>query len=251
MGIGSTLTRALIKGAIGVAKEVAREEVRARHRSQSAQSFPNAAAALNNRSTISTIGSHRKALRVVGIIEAHLEQTRNEWLPVFRASFGDKPPPPDVLQQNINDSLNSLAAQLKQQGFPYDKDVAFWQAVSDLHLELMLHKAFPEAWQEWNEDFDSTLERAAAEAKQIARHHAAELLQRVMPNGQIPDADVVNELLIPPVQQLFTQVILPHLIDGGLIRNDPLFMARFGSLIPKVVIQDMIEFSQELYKPML
>lgn len=251
MGIGSTITRALIRGAIGVAKEVAREGVRARHRSQSARSSLNSVAAQNNRATIATMGSHRKALRMVGVIDALLEQTRNEWLPVFRASFGDEPPPSDVVQQNINGSINSLAAYLKEQGFPYDKDIAFWQGVSDLHLELMLHKAFPEAWREWNEDLDTTLERAAAEAKQIARHHAAELLQKVMPDGRIPDPGVVNDLLIPSVQQLFTQVILPHLIDGGLVRNNPLFMARFGSLIPKVVVQDMADFSQEISKPML
>ncbi len=247
MGLGSTLTRAFIRGAIGVAKEVAKEEVRARHRNQAALLHRPVSVNVSSTAITPSVASHRKALRMVGIIEGLLEQTRDEWLPVFRESFGEHAPSSEIVQQNVDDSINNLAAYLKNKGFPYDKDVDFWAAVSDIHLELMLHKAFPADWREWNEDLDNTLERAAGEAKRIARDNRGEILGKVMPDGHVPaDPGISIERLNSAVQQLFAQVILPALIDADLIRNNPLFMARFGSLIPKVVIRDVVEFSQEL-----
>lgn len=177
-----------------------------------------------------------------------LEQTRDEWLAGFRAGF-DKDYSPEV-QQNANESINRLYAHLRNKGFPCDTDVTFLTAVSDIQFELMLHKAFPEAWEEWNEELDNMLERAADEAKRIAGEHRMETLAKLMPDGRLPtDPTVLNERLVHVIRELLADVILPGLTGAGMVvANNPVFMARFGNLIPKTVLSDIIEFGSELVK---
>lgn len=249
MGLGSIIARAIISGAIQTAKDVAREEARINRGNQRSKQLHEANPLATKDFAFSPMAiSLRKALRVVGIIDGLLEQTRDEWLTVFRASFGEDSPTGERAQQNVNNSINKLVTHLKSKGFPYDTDANFWTTVSDIHLELMLHKAFPEAWKEWNEDLDDVLERAAGEAKRMAGERRMETLAKLMPDGQPPaDDSVLNERLIRATHELLAQVILPALMRTGLVlENNPVFTARFGSLIPKVLISDMIEFSREL-----
>jgi hypothetical protein len=249
MGFGSIIGRAIIGGAMQVAAEVAREKERmgggdeGSKPSQEVNSF-----AANNIDLAPMASSFRKALRVVGIIDGILEQTRDEWLTVFRASFGEGFPISEKAQQTINNSINQLAAHLRNKGFPYDTDVTFWATVSDIHLELMLHKAFSRAWEEWDENLDNLLERAAGEAKRIIGQRRMETLTKLMPDGRPPSDDsVFIERLMRAANELMAQVILPEIAHAGLVvENNPVFAARFGSLVPKVFIRDMIEFSRQL-----
>lgn len=249
MGLGSTITRAIISGAIQAAKDVAREEAKTNRGNQPSLEIDEATSLATRRlATPPMETSLRKALRVLGIVDGLLEQTRDEWLAGFRAGF-DKGYSPEV-QQNANESVNRLYAHLKNKGLPCDTDVTFWTAVSDIQFELMLHKAFPEAWQEWNEELDNMLERAADEAKRIAGEHRMETLAKLMPDGRLPtDPTVLNERLMHVISELVTQVILPGLTAAGMVVADnPVFMARFGNLIPQTVLSDIIEFGSELVK---
>ncbi len=251
MGLGSTIARAIMSGAIQAAKDVAREEARSNRGNQSSQQTHEATSLATSRLAAPPMTtSLRKALRVAGIVDGLLEQTRNEWLPVFRASFGEDSPASEKVQQNVNDSINRLYAHLKNKGFPCDTDVTFWTAVSDIQFELMLHKAFPEAWEDWNEELDNILERAAGEAKRIAGEHRMETVAKLMPDGRMPiDATVLNERLMHATRELLGQVILPAITGAGMVvENNPVFTARFGNLIPKAVLSDMSEFSSELAK---
>jgi hypothetical protein len=246
MGLGSTITRAIISGAIQAAKDVAGEE--AKSKQPSVGNDEATSMATKRLATPLMETSLRKALRVLGIVDGLLEQTRDEWLAGFRAGF-DKGYSPEV-QQNANESTNRLYAHLKNKGFPCDTDVTFWTAVSDIQLELKLHKAFPEAWQEWNEELDNMLERLAGEAKRIAGEHRMETLAKLMPDGRLPtDPTVLNERLMHVIPELLAQVILPGLTAAGMVVADnPVFMARFGNLIPQTVLSDIIEFGSELVK---
>ncbi len=249
MGLGSMLIRAVISGAIQAARVVAREEARRDRGNQSSKQVDEVTSLKTKSLAFPPIAiSHRKALRVIGIVDGLLEQTRDEWLTTFRDSFGENSPPSTKVQENVNKNINDLYVQLKSKGFPCDQDVAFWTVVSDIHLELMLHKAFPQAWEEWNEESDGLLERAAAEAKRIAGERRMETLAKLMPDGRPPtDPGVLNERLMRATGELFAQVILPTLVGAGLVlENNPIFSARFGSLAPKVLISDMIEFTREM-----
>lgn len=249
MGLGSIITRAIISGAIQAAKDVAGEEAKSNLGKQPSVGNDEATSMATKHLTVLPVEtSLLKALRVLGIVDGLLEQTRDEWLAGFRASF-DKDYSPEV-QQNANESINRLYAHLKNKGFPCDTDVTFWTTVSDIQFELMLHKAFPEAWEDWNQELDDMLERAADEAKRIAGEHRMETLAKLMPDGRLPtDPTVLNERLVHVISELFTQVLLPGLTGAGMVvANNPVFMARFGNLIPKTVLSDMIEFGSELMK---
>jgi hypothetical protein len=250
MGLGSTITRAIISGAIQAAKDVVREEAKSNRGNQPSVGNGEATSMATRRlATPPMETSLRKALRVLGIVDGLLEQTRDEWLAGFRAGF-DKGYSPEV-QQNANEITNRLYTYLKDKGFPCDTNVTFWTAVSDIQFELMLHKAFPEAWQEWNEELDAMLERAAGEAKRIAGEHRMETLAKLMPDGRLPtDPTVLNERLVRVIPELLADVILPSLTGAGMVVADnPIFMARFGNLIPQTVLSDIIEFGSELVKP--
>jgi hypothetical protein len=249
MGLGSTIARAIISGAIQAAKDVAREEGTSNRGNQPPVENDKATSlATRGLAAPFTETSLRKALRVLGIVDGLLERNRGEWLPGFRAGF-DKDYCAQV-QQNADESINRLYAYLKNKAFPCDTDVTFWSAVSDIQFELMLHKAFPEAWEEWNEELDNMLERAADEAKRIAGEHRMETLAKLMPDGRLPtDPTVLNERLAHVIGELFTQLLLPSLTSAGLmVADNPVFAARFGNLVPKTVLSDIIEFGSELVK---
>jgi hypothetical protein len=60
---------------------------------------------------------------------------------------------------------------------------------------------------------------------------------------------VLNERLVQVIRELLADVILPGLTGAGMVvANNPVFMARFGNLIPKTVLSDIIEFGSELVK---
>ena len=247
-GLGSIIARAIISGAIQTAKDIAREEARINRTNQRSRQLSEANSSEAKEAFPANVLSLRKALRVVGIIDGLLEQTRDEWLPLFCAGLGADPPSNENPGHNINDSINRLYARLNSKGFPCDTDITFWTAVCDIQLELMLHKAFPEAWERWNEDLDNALERAAGEAKRMAGERRMETLAKVMPDGHPPtDDNVFNERLIRATHELSTEIIMPALISAGLLpENNPLFGPRLGSLIPKVLISDIVEFIREL-----
>jgi hypothetical protein len=248
MGLGSTIVRAILSGAVQAAKDVAREEAKSNRGNQlSPQTQEMTSLATRHFAASPTAMSLQKALRVVGVIDELLEQTRNEWLAVFRASFSKDSPGSEKVEWNINNSINALYAHLKNRGFPCDTDVTFWTAVSDIQFELMLHKAFPDAWESWNAELDNMLERAAGEAKRLAGEHRMETVAKLMPDGRLPtDAAVLNERLMRATHELLVQVILPGLVDAGMVENEPVFTARLGNLIPITVLTDMMEFSGEL-----
>jgi hypothetical protein len=249
MGLGSTIVRSIMSGAIQAAKDVAREEARSNPGKQQSQQVHDVTlTATSYLAAPSTTTSLGKALRVAGIVDGLLEQTRNEWLPIFRASFSEGSPASEKVQQNVDDSINTLYAHLKDKGFPCDTDVTFWTTVSDIQFELMLHKAFPDAWENWNEELDNMLERAASAAKRLAGEHRMETVAKLTPDGHLPnDSTVLNERLMRAVRELLAQVVLPSLVSAGMVlENDPVYMARFGHLIPKVVLSDMVEFSAKL-----
>lgn len=243
MGIGGIITRAIIGGAIKLAVEAAREKARAdAELSQQANSKVTADAA-----SASIEVSFRKAFRVIGIIDGVLEQTRDEWLPVSRAYFSEYAVEAEQIQPNINNSINQLHAHLKSKGFPCDTDPYFWTTVSDIHFELILYKIFPRAWEEWDENMDGVLERAVGEAKRMLAERRVEMLHKLMPQGLPPsDPREFGERLRHATDELLAEVILPELIRAGLVLNNYLFSARFGRLVSKLLISDLIEFSGEL-----
>jgi hypothetical protein len=245
MRIGSIITRAIISGAIQAAKNVAREEARKNQSSYRPVTAAETRSKATGTAASAAAASVRKALRATGIIDGLLEQTRDKWLAGFRAGFDQDPAVgKEIAQRNIH----LLYVHLKNEGFPCDSDGAFWSAVSDIQFELMLHKAFPEAWQNWTENLDSKLERAADRAKEIAGEHRVETLAKLAPDGRLPlDSAVVNERLMSAIGGLFAEAILPRLAAEGLLeQGNLLFTARFGSLVPKAVLADMMEFASEL-----
>jgi hypothetical protein len=251
MGLGSTITRAIISGTIQAAKDVAREEAKSTRGNQPAPKTDEASSLATKRIAAPPMNlSLRKSMRVLGIVDGLLEQTCDEWLAGFRASFDQDPPSSEGVQYDINDSINRLYAHLKTQGFPCDSDATFWTAVSDMQFELMLHKAFPEDWENWNEELDNKLEHAAEEAKRLAGEHRMETVAKLAPNGRLPsEPTVLNERLMQAIRELLAQVILPGLASTRMVvPNNPVFAARFGNLIPKTVLNDMIEFASELVK---
>lgn len=188
-------------------------------------------------------------MRMVGIIDGILERDRDEWIPWMRGTISDSALQPTMA--NISQCVQNLYAYLKSQGFPCDTDTTFWTTVTEIHSELMFHKAFPEAWAEWNEDFDNRLERAATEAKRMVGERRMEILAKIMPDGRVPAEDnVLAERLSHAVLEFLAQVIVPQLVSFGLIPEDnPLFAQRLGILLPKVLLEDMVEFIGELSQP--
>jgi hypothetical protein len=133
-----------------------------------------------------------------------------------------------------------------EMGFPYDTDLEFWFWVTDIHVELQVHKALPEAWKEWNQDLDDLLERAGAEAKRIARDRRMETLTKLMVDGRFPtDEQVVLERLMTAARELMQDMIVPALTRAGLIENNVVFGIRLGKLVGAIVIRDILEFCRE------
>jgi hypothetical protein len=248
MGFGSIITRALITGAIRAAADVAREHARAEHRNQlSKPSLTTASVERNDRSLPTTTISARKALRVVAIIDGLLEQTRDEWLPLFRGSLKEGSSTPDSVHEKLNDNLRKVASHLLQMGFPYDNDLEFWSWITDIHLELQVHKALPDAWKEWSQDLDDLLERAAAEAKRIAGERRMETLTKLTVDGSFPtDEQVVLARLMTAARELTQDVIVPALTRAGLIEDNLVFGIQLGKLAADIVLRDFLEFSREL-----
>ena len=152
MGLGSIITRAFISGAIRAVAEAAREQARIeRAAKQSSKTFREiASVATKEVSLPTTVISGPKALRLMAIIDGLLEQTRDEWLPAYRASLEADSATFDQAQEDLNNNLRMVRSHLMQMGFSYDWEFA--GCVSDIHLELMIHKALPEAWKEWNHE---------------------------------------------------------------------------------------------------
>jgi hypothetical protein len=248
MGFGSIITRALISGAIRAAADVAREQARIERSNRASKpSREIASVATKNRSLPTTTISGGKALRVVAIIDGLLEQTRDEWLPLFHASLKAGSSTPDSVHEKLNDNLRKVASHLLQMGFPYDTDLEFWSWVTDIHLELQVHKAFPEAWKEWNEDLDDLLERAGAEAKRLAGERRMETLAKLMVDGRFPsDEQVVIERLMTVARELGQDVVVPTLTRNGLVEDNLVFGIRLGKLVFDIVFRDFLEFSREL-----
>jgi hypothetical protein len=248
MGFGLIITRALISGAIRAAADVAREQARTqrnKHASKPVREI--ASVATKDRSLPTTTISARKALRVVAIVDGLLEQTRDEWLPLFHASLKAGSSTPDSVHEKLNDNLRKVASQLLQMGFPYDTDLEFWSWVTDIHLELQVHKALPEAWKEWNEDLDDLLERATAEAKRMGGERRMETLAKLMVDDRFPtDEQVVLARLMTAARELAQDVIVPALTRAGLIEDNLVFGIRLGKLIADIVLRDFLEYSREL-----
>jgi hypothetical protein len=134
-----------------------------------------------------------------------------------------------------------------EMGFPYDTDLEFWFWATDIHVELQVHKALPEAWKEWNQDLDDLLERAGAEAKRMARERRMESLTKLMVDGRFPtDEEVLRERLITVARELTETVILPALTRTGLVANNVVLAVRLGKLVGAIVLRDFIEFGREL-----
>jgi hypothetical protein len=187
-----------------------------------------------------------KALRLVTIIDGLLEQTRDEWLPVYRASLKAGSTTPDNVHEKLNDNLRKVASHLMEMGFPYDTDLEFWFWVTDIHVELQVHKALPEAWKEWNQDLDDLLERAGAEAKRMARERRMESLTKLMVDGRFPTDDyVLAERLMTAARETAEIVIAPALTRTGLIENNVVFGVRLGKLVGAIVLRDILEFCRE------
>ncbi len=248
MGLGSIITRALISGAIRAVADVAHEQARAERRKEPDRTFrETASVATKEISLPTTTVSARKAVRVIAIIDGLLEQTRDEWLPLFRASLKAGSSTPDSVHEKLNDNLRKVASHLLQMGFPYDTDLEFWTWVTDIHLELQVHKALPEAWKEWNEDLDDLLERAGAEAKRIAGERRMETLTKLMVDGRFPtDEQVVLERLMTGARELAQEVIVPVLTRAGLMEDNLVLGLRLGKLVFDIVFRDFLEFSREL-----
>jgi hypothetical protein len=133
-----------------------------------------------------------------------------------------------------------------EMGFPYDTDLEFWFWVTDIHVELQVHKALPEAWKEWNQDLDDLLERAGAEAKRMARERRMESLTKLMVDGRFPTDDyVLAERLMTAAREIAEIVIAPALTRTGLIENNVVFGVRLGKLVGAIVLRDILEFCRE------
>jgi hypothetical protein len=247
MGFGSIITRAFISGAIRAVADAAREQARIERANQSSKPLREIASVATKGVSLSTTPiSGPKALRLVTIIDGLLEQTRDEWLPVYRASLKAGSTTPDNVHEKLNDNLRKVASHLMEMGFPYDTDLEFWFWVTDIHVELQVHKALPEAWKEWNQDLDDLLERAGAEAKRIARDRRMETLTKLMVDGRFPtDEQVVLERLMIAAREIAEIVIAPALTRTGLIENNVVFGIRLGKLVGAIVLRDILEFCRE------
>ena len=247
MGFGSIITRAFISGAIRAVANAAREQARIERANQSSKPLREiASVATKGVSLPTTAISGPKALRLVTIIDGLLEQTRNEWLPIYRASLKAGSTTPDNVHEKLNDNLRKVASHLMEMGFPYDTDLEFWFWATDIHVELQVHKALPEAWKEWNQDLDDLLERAGAEAKRMARERRMESLTKLMVDGRFPTDDyVLAERLMPVAREIAEIVIAPALTRTGLIENNVVFGVRLGKLVGAIVLRDILEFCRE------
>lgn len=103
MGLGSIITRAFISGAIRAVADAAREQARIERANQSSKTFREiASVATKEVSLPTTVISGPKALRLMAIIEGLLEQTRDEWLPAYRASLEADSATFDQAQEDLN-----------------------------------------------------------------------------------------------------------------------------------------------------
>jgi hypothetical protein len=247
MGFGSIITRAFISGAIRAVTDAAREQARIERANQSSKPLREIASVATKGVSLSTTPiSGPKALRLVTIIDGLLEQTRDEWLPVYRASLKAGSTTPENVHEKLNDNLRKVASHLMEMGFPYDTDLEFWFWVTDIHVELQIHKALPEAWKEWNQDLDDLLERAGAEAKRMARERRMESLTKLMVDGRFPTDDyVLGERLMTAAREIAEIVIAPALTRTGLIENNVVFGIRLRKLVGAIVIGDILEFCRE------
>lgn len=187
------------------------------------------------RQNLGSLGNDPQVDRAAEAITELLDQTADDWLPAIRtlqaSSAGEsaKRDAGEAFHQNTKTILDHL----KSLGFPIGpEEDAFSRAVSEIHSDLVLMKAFPEQYEAWDSTCDDLLSRATKEAKRIVKKHEAEMLTKL--RNRQPLIEVINEL--------GEKTIMPHLKSKVLVLEDnPVYAMRLGSAVSNTILNDLLE----------
>jgi hypothetical protein len=186
------------------------------------------------RQNLGTLADDSIVIHAAEVIAELLDETVDEWLPAVQLLHDSS-----ATEQAKSEAAQIFQAhtlmvrdELKHLGFPLGPEGEFAQAVSNIHSDLILQRAFSEEYDAWNPACDELLTRAAKEATKVIKKREVATLTKLASGEAL--AEVINEL--------GEQAVIPHLKAKGLVIEDnPVYAMRLGSTVSDAILSHLLK----------